>query len=101
MSATPPHSPTHYKLDSLQPRVQYLCFRILQGSSKFTSKIKLGENASLNQGNTIDGSPPDGIKQDGSEFGGEIEAEKSATITQGNRINGQRAEASKNESSES
>lgn len=78
-----------------------MCFRIWQSSSTFNSTIKLGENASLDQGNRFDGSPSDGIRQDGSRFEGEINGEKSSKLSQGNSINGHKAEASEDEGAES
>lgn len=84
-----------------QTHTQYLTYKFVQGGSKFNSSIKLGESSSLNQGNKIQGSLSEGIKQDGSEFGGDIQGDKSAKVSQGNEINGQEAEGSEIHSAES
>ncbi len=55
----------------------------------FKSKIKLGGNASVNQGNKIRGIRGGDIEQELSKFTGDIEASDSAKVRQGNEIDGE------------
>jgi len=66
--------------------------RALQKGSTFKSTIKLGGNASVNQGNRIKGTRGVDIEQEGSEFAGDIEASDGAKLTQGNEIDGEKVE---------
>ncbi|KAK3901057.1 hypothetical protein C8A05DRAFT_16709, partial [Staphylotrichum tortipilum] len=66
--------------------------QVLQKGSTFNSTIKLGGNASLNQGNKIRGIREEDIEQEGSEFMGYIEGGDGAKLIQGNEINGEKAE---------
>ncbi len=70
-------------VESYPPR---LTPRVLQKGSKFESTIKIGGNASVNQGNKIRGIRGKDIEQEGSEFVGYIEGGDGAKLTQGNEI---------------
>ncbi|KAL6890912.1 hypothetical protein GGI43DRAFT_387366 [Trichoderma evansii] len=83
-----------------QAPIEQLGSRNWQGGSNFHSKITIGKESLLNQGNiiTIVGSRPEGNIQEGSDFGGDIEGGAAKTITQGNKIDEQIAEPSDNDS---
>ncbi len=66
--------------------------RVLQKGSTFKSTIKLGGNASVNQGNKIRSIRGENIEQEGSEFAGDIEASGAAKLAQGNEIDGEKVE---------
>ncbi len=66
--------------------------RVLQKGSTFKSRIKLGGNASINQGNKIRGIRGEDIEQEESEFGGNIEVSDGAKLAQGNEIDGEKVE---------
>jgi hypothetical protein len=90
----------HSETTNRQTQVQYRYYGIVQSGSRFNSTIRLGENASLDQGNTFDGNPYESFRQDGSEFEGDIQGGKSVKLSQGNKINGHKAEASENNSAD-